>query len=42
MRTTSPGMEFMRTGSVERLREAEADTTLCELSPENYEGSGGL
>lgn len=34
----SPGMEFMRTGSVERLREAEADTTLCELSPENYEG----
>lgn len=33
-----PGTTFMRMGSVERLCEAEAEITLCELSPENYEG----
>ena len=34
----SPGILFMRKGAVERLREAEAQSTFCELSPEYYEG----
>lgn len=33
-----PGMVLMRTGAIERLREAESTTTLYELSPESYEG----
>lgn len=33
-----PGTVFARMGCVERPREAEADVTLVELSPESYEG----